>query len=201
MGGLRDNNMDWKRGSDFIPAPMLSGVLADASLGSGTGALAEVSTLNTVGLAFSNAGTDAVHHCMNVPKKWSVNHPLGIRIHFTSSTTTDADDFLFTVLHDFKATADDDAIIAAATALDTPIAGVTWGTKAAYSPHVSTRGIIASNWLPRSTVDAGAYLSLLITGTTIDTAISLLSVEIDYMPHVCHGAGSSVIGGLTALNG
>ena len=162
----------------------------------------EVSTFGFPGVQFLES--DVVGWCRRVPMDFDPNWPLGFRVHFTSASTTLADDFQFTVAFDVKdapaATSEaaavavaGTALAAASTALDTVIAAQTWIDATAYKNTYSPRGIKNGYWTTLAAIEDGAAMVVSVTATTADTAAILLGLEIDYVPRLTVGhAGSEV---------
>lgn len=189
------------------------GTANDIAPGTHTEALA-VATLATASKAFALCGItgkevstfgfpgvtlvedDKVAFCRRVPLDVDPKYAMGVRVNFTTGSSTALDDFTFLALLDFKAV--NAALIAPVTALDTAIVTQTLGTATAYLNKWSPRGIKNANFLTRAQVEAGAMMMLSIEADVADTTAILLGVEIDYVPQQTKGSGSHIDRDLTA---
>jgi hypothetical protein len=145
----------------------------------------EVSTFGFPGVNF--LVSDVVGWCRRVPMEFDPNWPLGFRVHFTSGSSTAADDFHFTVAFDIKKAATSTAaagtaVAAASTALDTVIAAQDWVDTTTYKNTWTPRGIKNGKWSTLSAIEDGAAMVITVTATLADTAAILLGLEIDYVP-------------------
>ena len=157
-----------------------------AGVDDGAPVFKEISTLGMMGLLTDTAG-DSVSHLMRIPDIWSFEHEIGVRVYWTSGSQTAADTIDWIVLYDL--TAEDAALAAAATALDTAIAQDTVGDTTAYMLKRTSRGIINRD----SIADTDLFIAFNVEMDAFAAGLGedkfLLGLEIDYAPTWTDGPG------------
>lgn len=195
---IRDHNIDRVRDWLYVPNTAFSGMTASASVHTGVAVEQEISTLGDVGLLMDTAG-DMVIGRVLMPN-FDPKHDIGVRVHWSSGSSTAADTIDWIVLYDRQV--DGDTIIAPATALDTTIAQDT-ATATANQDQWSPRGAIAKDKFAANiwSSDDGASgipmvwrflveMDAFAAGLTEDKFF--LGLLFDYVPRHTRGGGSKV---------
>ena len=174
MSGIRDHAIDWARQRETVMAGALTGLGADGQdLVAATADYVEIGALGLGAVHFTAAGALA-RNLMPVPTHWDLQKPIGITLHVLATSTTAADELLFTVKYD--AVDIGDALVAAnggTKALDPVIDEITVGADAvSLAVRETSRGII-----PAGKLTKGGLLALEIeleSATDASDAIYLL---------------------------
>lgn len=195
---LRDRHIDWRMRTLFFYAAHLLGVLPEdetskvrTGLGTGTPVLSQInSKLSWSGIQIDAVGADntgdEIQFWMPLPADMDIKHPLYIRIHWTSgsSTTSDAVDFAAKYR---TINRHDDALDDAATAFstDVPSDNVT----GAWDYQVTGWGKIDGE-----TFVEGDVAAFEIRAASADVDLSaeklfVLGVEFAYTPKLTRGGG------------
>src|SRR5574342_577206 len=128
----QDKDLLWRPGRVYVPVSSFTGWTYEAtgaagvkSAGAGTPSatnkqFTEIGTTGIVGMLFEAAG-DSIMHSMLLPYDYDTDHPMYLRVHWSSGSTTTADTIDWLVQYT-AITLDATAIIDPATALDTVIA-------------------------------------------------------------------------------
>ena len=190
--GIRDRNIDWLRQKRVIPYTDFNLIVAGTTNLSGIGAgadvptTAEVSTFGFGGIVVT-ANDDFSVLDLQTPSLLDPSKEIGVKVIFTvdehPTVTTDAVEWI--VLYDHVD--DNEAMIGAATALDTVIGNGADGGDTGRILRRSSRGIINANTLDY-TARQGALLWAVECQalTTFDNdKVTFLGLEIDYIPLVC----------------
>ena len=97
-----DREMVWRPGRVYVPAWQFSGLVYEAtgaagikSAGAGTPSatnlvVTEIGTSGVTGVLFEAAGNSIMHHMM-LPYDFDRRHPMYLRVHWSSGSTTTAD--------------------------------------------------------------------------------------------------------------
>jgi len=202
--GLVDNQIEWMRKRKYygpfeLNALIIEAHTADETFNEGqmistprdeTVCLQEVVSYGIVGILF--AAADLIYPRIQCPWDLDPRHPVGFRLNFTqtAAVTTDVT-WILKVGTDKK-----DALIQAQdattiAALDTPIAAK--GVIAANMNLWTARGIKNDIGLSRSEVEDGAAIRMELEADTLGvgvTVLTLLGIEMDYVPHRTVGVGS-----------
>lgn len=182
---LSANKIKMVRQIDFIPITEFNGLGAATtvldSIGAGDPVFQEIGTTGLNGLLMASDGDD-IRHFMRIPTNWDRDHPIYVRVVWSSASTTSADTIDWVVLFDqIEPETTGGTVIAPATALDTAIAQDTvHGT--ANVVQKTANGVINGGTL----LDASEYISFLVemhdfaAGLTEDK--NLLGIEFEYTP-------------------
>ncbi len=178
-----------KRDTDFIPATAFSGLIlaegAPNTLGDANGGAAVLGEISTLGITGVEMGTDgdAISTYIHIPKSWDLTHKLGLRVVWTTASVTAADTVDWIVTYDDVA--EEAALGAISTALDTVIAVDTVGGAVAYTLKFTERGIINGDSI------VGPYLGLKIEQNAkaagLTEALQCLGLEVNYVPRLLDG--------------
>jgi len=198
---IRDRNIAWQRKSRFIPAgEILAGGFADASgsaTGFGTGGpiLTEVSSFGFGVLNINGAGN--FFHALDfvTPREMDIEEEIGFRVHYmTLGTVATTDDVTFIVQYDQVDVGE--AVIAAASALDTPITEHRQGTATTLVTHRTARGIINAGKFDETARQGMIHWE--VEADAMDYSadeLGVLGFEVDYVPRLCFDNGEP-FGGL-----
>jgi len=201
---IQDRNIDWRMRSIFLYAADLLGMLVEDStsklrtgLGTGAPVLAQInSKLSWSGIQIDAAGADGVgdeiQFWMPLPADMDTNHPLYMRVHWTSGSSTTSDDVDFTSAYRVI-NRHDDALDDAATAFSTDIpSDIVVGQ---WKYQVTGCGEIAGG-----TFAEGDVVAFEIRAATVDVDMTneklfVLGVEFAYTPRMTRCGGRSVEAG------
>jgi hypothetical protein len=151
------------------------------STGVGDMVTAEIGSLSKVSLVIT-AG-DEHDFFMRLPRDMNVLHPMGVRIFFTTASTTGADTHTWITLY---GVIDEDAAWAlGTTAMDTThVVATDVDSGVANGWQKSTRAIIDGATFTRTQVVARSLLAfnLELDATDASEAIHLDGIEVDYVP-------------------
>jgi len=177
-----DKEMGWKREQFFFASAQWQGSIATTSLiPTEVGALDYgVQQFGTSGVAIATK----VEGKLWLPPHWDPNFALGMRLIWSTGSTTAADTITWTVLQNVISLGS--AIAAATGALNTTIAVGILGTTTANQMQVTSRGIRNAGWATRAQLTTGAMLqfSVDVTATDIDAGekVWVYGMIFDYMP-------------------
>jgi len=201
---IQDRNIDWRMRSIFLYAADLLGMLEEDStsklrtgLGTGAPVLAQInSKLSWSGIQIDAAGADGVgdeiQFWMPLPADMDTNHPLYMRVHWTSGSSTTSDDVDFTSAYRVI-NRHDDALDDAATAFSTDVpSDIVVGQ---WKYQVTGWGEIAGGIFAEG--DAVAFE---IRAATVDVDMTneklfVLGVEFAYTPNMTRCGGRSAEAG------
>ena len=190
--GIRDRNIDWLRQSYVIGAERLGFTGGSSTLGAGAPPITEVSSFGYAGLLYDSSGTSDKSAAIDLqlPRLADYEHPIGVRVLWCPvATVATSDSITWSVTFDQCDVGE---------ALTTPVDGT--GTElstaiAAQSPSATTplalhrgnRGIIDAD-----TFDADFRNGAIAWAVDVSAAsgfsaneVSLLGLEIDYIPRLC----------------
>lgn len=161
------------------------------SANTGNAPLVEINGLGLMGLHMDET-TDLVSHMMLIPSEWDRKLPIGVRAIWVTASTTIADRLTWTFLYD-EITPGTDAVIAAATVLDTIIAEDAVSVATAYTMYRSPKGVIN----PGSLADSALYWSFSLrpsaqTNNPLSDGVYLLGVEFEYGPRLTRNPTGAV---------
>ena len=166
------------------------------STGVGDMVEAEIGSLSMVALV-ATAG-DEHDFFINLPRDMNVVHPLGIRIRYSTASTTAADTHTWVTLYDMIA--EDAAIAIGTTACDTThVAASDTDSGVANAWQWSTRAVINGNTFTETNLTNEDILALNIEldATDASETIHLHGICIDYVPKRAQGAPASYNPALT----
>ena len=156
------------------------------SYGAGTPAISQVTGRNLEGLDLDAAGEVGTFY-LRLPYNFDPDHDIGIRVHYTTDSSTDGDTFDWVVLWQMVEV---DAAIPTgiSNALDTVISQDTLGASTAFLNKWTERGLIDSanvNLKTRAQVEGGVMLLVSIELDATDVNIPtenvwLLGAEVDF---------------------
>jgi hypothetical protein len=181
---IRDRNIEWKKKRLFIPVTEFSGLGHSAFLGAGDVVLAELSTLG-IGAARLEDLTDKILHAMNLPHDVDVTQPIYARVHWTSDSAAAEDTATMKV--QYKAIADQEALAAPDTALDTVIAADTLGGQLYLCK--SPWGTINANKIAKDDLVVFEVSCSATDATIASEYIYVLGLELEYSPAKTAGNG------------
>ena len=192
---LKDRNIGWQRKSRFITVgEMIAGSSVDASgvtngMGAGAPDLTEVSSFGYGSGRVGAAGDTWAVLDFTTPREMDIEEEIGVRVHYcTLGTVATTDDITWIVLYDQVDVGE--AMIAAATALDTTIAEHRQGVATTLLTHRTARGIIDAGKFDETA--RGGHLLWTVEADAIDYStneVGLLGLEIDYMPRLTYSNG------------
>jgi hypothetical protein len=186
---IRDFNIEWLEKKIYIPAQSFQSQVSGAFIGDGTSAFAEISSFDVTGALLASTGT-GINHIMMVPYDLDRNHAIRFRV-WWSNSTTDGDIETPTLV--YKALTAGDAMIDAATALDTVIPAYTFNATA-NAMEVTDFGAIKRGTLADKT--EALILKLTLTfNTASNSEISLMGLEMRYTPRKTAGPRRNILGG------
>lgn len=178
-GGLKDRNIAWARQRMYIPVANFQGISGDfVSLDDAAPALVEMGSIGIANLPM--APNDSVSHVMMFPSFWDIEDEIGVRIMWTqiAGETTESANWIFL----YNQSDVGEALIASATALDTPITLTQVGGVASTLIR-SSRGIINAFTFDESALDGFLTFNVeLDADTYADDEARLLGVVFDYKP-------------------
>lgn len=169
----------------YIPAKAFATIEDAVSLGNGAPTITQVTSRLLVGWQMDAAG-DIVTLGMKLPFDFEPGRPIGIKLHWTSGSSTAADTIDWIVLYEMVL-ADGQIPTSISTALDTAIAQDTVGVATSFLNKWTSRGIIDADAITRTQLEAGVLLLLSIEmdASAIDLSgekVWLLGIEFDYVP-------------------
>jgi len=118
-----------------------------------------------------------------IPSKCDRNNKIRFKVIFSSASTTDADDFVFTLTAVGVAPNGVDVITATPAALDTPIPATVKGAGAGNSIQAAGPGIMNGGTL----ADDDEFLILNLDATTADATVDLYGIQMEYTPKFYKG--------------
>lgn len=121
----------------FIPVTQFSGLLNDASVGSGAPALGQINSLGLIGLRI-DAVNDAIHHLFFIPKDFNVSTNVRIGVVWTTNSSDTSETATWEV--EYNPITAGQTLAAASTAMDNVITADT--VLGAYIIHESPYGTI-----------------------------------------------------------
>lgn len=176
MGRIRDRL--------YIPAKAFATIEDAAGFGAGNPVISRVTSRDIVGFQMDVAG-DIATGALKVPIFFDPEHTLGIKVHWTSGSSTAADTIDWIFKRNFVI---EDAQIPTliSTDLDTLISQDTVGVATTFINKWTARGLINANWLTRTQIEAGAIMvfSVEMDASAIDLAVEkvwLLGIELDFV--------------------
>lgn len=158
---------------------MLGASGVDVSTGVGDMVEAEIGSLSMVALVAT--ASDEHDFFFNLPRDVNVERPIGLKIRYSTASTTAADTHTWIALYDVIA--ENAAIAIGTTALDTAIA-VDTDSGVANAWQWSPRGEIAGNTFTESNLTNGDLIAVNIEldATDASETIHLHGIQIDYVP-------------------
>ncbi|MBW2307493.1 MAG: hypothetical protein JRG73_11215 [Deltaproteobacteria bacterium] len=195
---LQDRHMDWRVRSLFFYATHLLGMLPEdgtskvrTGLGTGAPVLARInSKLSWCGIQIDAAGADGVgdeiQFWMPLPADMDTKHPLYLRVHWTSGSSTTTDEVSFAAKYRVI-NRHDDALDDAATAFSTDV------------PPDSVTGAWDYQVTGWGEIDAGTFIEGDVAAFEIRAAsadvdlgtekLFVLGIEFAYTPRMTRGGG------------
>jgi hypothetical protein len=175
---ITDSRIAWNRKRVFFAPAQMAGILADASLGAGVPALAEISaTFEIVGMPLRDE--DEIYHFYPIPWDMDIKQPLRFRVWFIHAATG-ADTPTFQV--DYKGVAKQAAIVDVKASPDESV------TLPAHTCSTTNNSLEVTAWaestsdLFLTSTDFALQLALEITdlGSASNDEIKLMGLEMDY---------------------
>jgi len=160
---------------------MLGASGVDVSTGVGDMVEAEIGTLSMVALVITAA--DEHDWFLPLPRDMNITREMGIRIRYSTASTTAADTHTWITLYDIIA--EDAAIAIGTTALNTThVAASDTDSGVANAWQWSTRGVINGNTFTETNLTTNALLAINVEldATDASETIHLHGIEIDYVP-------------------
>lgn len=177
-----------------------AGYLGASGVGVSTGVgdmvEAEIGSLDVVALV-ATAG-DKHSWFVTIPRDMNVVQPLGLKIKFSTASTTAADTHTWITLYDLIA--EDSAYAVATTAMNTPhVAASDTDSGVANAWQWSTRAVIDGSTFSETNLTNGDMISINVEldATDASEAIHLIGIQLDYMPKRGQGPVSTYNAGLT----
>lgn len=173
-----------------------AGDAVDTSTGVGDMVEAEIGSLSMVALV-ATAG-DEHDWFVTLPRDMNVERPLGVKLRFSTASTTAADTHTWITLYDMIA--EDAAIAIGTTACDTThVAASDTDSGVANAWQWSTRAVIDGSTFSETNLTNGDLLAINVELDATDAAeaIHLHGIQLDYMPKRGQGPASTYDAGLT----
>jgi hypothetical protein len=169
---------------------MLGAAGADASTSTGVPVEAQLAALVNVALVMT-AG-DFHDWFVVLPRDMNPTQPMGIKIRYSTESTTAADTHTWITLYDVIP--EDSAIAIGTTALDVPhVAADDTDSGVANAWQWSTRGVINGNTFTEANITNGDLLAINVELDATDAAeeINLHGIQLDYVPKRYQGHPST----------
>jgi hypothetical protein len=178
---LSANKIKMVKQTKFISYAQM-GIVGDfVSMGVNGDSVAEVNSSNMGGVLLDTDGS-SIAGLIQLPTECDRDNDIGIRVVFSSASTTAADKANWIVL--YKALIPETTVVeAAATALNTTIATDTIGDTTAHVLRQSPQGIINGGTLG----DTVRYLIVDIEADDLDTALTFYGIELEFTPKFYKG--------------
>jgi hypothetical protein len=185
--GIRDRNIDWLRQSYVIGAERLGFTGGSSTLGAGAPPITEISSFGYAGLL--SAAID-----FQLPRVADYEHPIGVRVLWCPVATVATDDSItWSVTYDQCDVGEalTTPVDGTGTELSTAIAAQSPSATTTLALHRGNRGIIDAD-----TFDADFRNGAIAWAVDVSAAsgfsaneVSLLGLEIDYIPRLCMNPG------------
>ena len=202
--GLRDRNIDWLRQSYVIGAERFGftgttdGTSVTVTLGAGAPPATEISSFGYAGLLYDSSGTADKASAIDfqLPRVADYEQAIGVRVLWCPVATVATDDSItWSVTYDQCDVGEalTTPVDGTGTELSTAIAAQTPTATTTLALHRGARGIINANVFDADFRNGAVAWSVDVSARSGFGAneVSLLGLEIDYMPRICISSGEA----------